>query len=149
MVGSWIGRSLVALPGLLASVGAGLIVAGITQAWAPSFAVTALLAGLVLLRVCALGVIIDLPREQVVLRTFWRTHRFGVDDLGLVTARGVGDGWPPGVRFRTADGREYGSMALCYLDEDHATAFIGQLRTLAGPDARVELEPGSFRPSVT
>jgi hypothetical protein len=147
MVGSAIGRSLAALPGLLASVAAGMIIAGLTRELTLSLAVVALLVGIVLLRVTAIGVTIDLDRERIVVRTFWRKVQLSVDDLDRVDARLAGDGWPPGVRFVTNDGREYGSVALCYLDEERAGRFIAQLEALAGPAARVTLEPSSFRPS--
>jgi hypothetical protein len=147
MVGSAIGRSLAALPGLLASVAAGMIIAGLTRELTLSLAVVALLVGIVLLRVTAIGVTIDLDRERIVVRTFWRKVQLSVDDLDRVDARLAGDGWPPGVRFVTRDGREYGSVALCYLDEERAGRFIAQLEALAGPAARVTLEPSSFRPS--
>lgn len=149
MVGSWIGRSLVALLGLLTSLAVGMVVVGVTRELSLGLAVAAVLAGIVLLRVPSIGVTIDLERERIVLRTFWRTVSLTVDDLRRIDARVVGDGWPPGVRFVTREGREYGSIALCYLDEDRAGRFITQLETIAGNVADVALQPSSFRPSAT
>lgn len=146
MVGSAIGRMLAALPGVLASVGAGLVVVGVTNEVSVGLGTVALLLGLVLIRVSTLGMIIDLDRERLLVRSFWRTRAVHIDELERIDARAVGEGWPPGVRFVTTDGREFGTLALCYLDEPQAVQLIGQLEAIADDIVEVDLSPASFRP---
>lgn len=148
MVGSGIGRSLVALPGLLASIAVGLIVAGLTRGLALAAGTTVLLAVLVVARAATVGAVIDLDRQQLVLRTFWRSHTIGSQDLWRVEGRSRGEGWPPGVRFVTTDRREVSTLALCYLDEEPAERLIEQLRAFAGGETELDVAPSSFRPRL-
>lgn len=144
VVGSWLGRALSALPAALGAVGAGLVVAGWIGTPAPGVAVWALLTGAVLLRMSVTGLVIDLEREVVVVRTFWRTHRLAPDELRRVDAGGPAPG--PGLRFVTRDGREIGLLAVAYLDPPRAERLVGQLRDLAaaGP-CEVTVDPAGLR----
>jgi len=146
LTGSWIGRALALVPVLLAGVGVGLVVAGVTASPTTGGQAAAAVILLGALRALRMGVRIDTAAEQVRVRTFWRTHRLPLDGLRRVDAGDRTDGGSPAVRFLLEDGREYGSTALAYLDNGAADAFIADLRAaLDGRGAEVSLTSSSFR----
>ncbi|MFA9430635.1 hypothetical protein [Egicoccus sp. AB-alg2] len=146
MTGSWIGRSLVLVPVMLAGVGVGMVVAGLTAAPTVGGQAAAAVILLGALRALRTGVRVDTDAEQVRVRTFWRTHRLPLDALRRIDAGGRTEGGSPSVRFLLKDGREYGSMALAYLDGGAADALIADLRrALDGRGAEVSLTAASFR----
>lgn len=146
MTGSWIGRSLLLVPVLLAGVGVGMVVAGVTERPAAGGQAAAVVILLGAFRALRTGVRIDPVREQVRVRTFWRTHRLPLDALQRVDAAGRTDAGTPSVRFLLRDGREYGSLALVYLAGEGAESFVDDLRAaLDGRGVEISLTPASFR----
>jgi hypothetical protein len=150
MTGSWIGRSLLAVPALLAAAGIGIVIVGMTGAVTVGLLTTIVLALLGVVRASRTGVTIDLEREQVVLRTFWRTHRVDATTLQRVDALPRSSERTAGVRFLLRDGREYGSHALAFLAVRSAERLISDLAALteAAP-FEVDLTTGSFRRAVS
>jgi hypothetical protein len=132
--GSWLGRALLAVPVVLAAVGVGLVVVGVTGEVVGGLATTAVLSAIALLRAARTGVTIDLERQQVVLRTFWRTHRVDAAALLRVDAHPRGPDGPAGVRFVLRDGREYGSVALAYLAARTAERLTAELGAVTEDD---------------
>ena len=146
MTGYWIGRSLLLVPVLLAGVGVGMVVAGITEQPTTGAQAAAAVVLLGALRALRTGVRIDRQRERVEVRTFWRTHRLSLDALHRVDAAGRTDAGTPSVRFLLRDGREYGSLALAYLAGQGADEFVSDLSAaLDGRGVEVSLTPASFR----
>jgi hypothetical protein len=146
VTGSWIGRSLSAVPAILAAVAAGTVVVGMTGEVTTGLSTTVVLAALGGYRAARTGVTIDVDRHEVVLRTFWRTHRLDATDLLRVDALDRGADGPPGVRFQLRDGREYGPAALAYLADPSAARLADDLRALTEDAAfEVSLTTGSFR----
>jgi hypothetical protein len=150
VTGSLIGRSLVAIPALLAAIGIGVLLAGLTGSVTAGLLTTVVLASIVVARAARTGVTVDLDRQEVVVRSFWRTNRVEAASLQRVDASARSPDGTAGVRFLLRDGRELASVALVYLTDRPATQLIadlGQL-TLEAP-FEVALTPGSFRgPSV-
>jgi hypothetical protein len=140
--GSWLGRTLLAVPAVLAAVGVGLVVVGVTGEVVGGLATTALLGAIALLRAARTGVTIDLERQQIVLRTFWRTHRVDAAALLRVDAHPRSSDGPAGVRFVLRDGREYGSVALAYLASRTAERLTAELGAVTQDDPiEVALSP--------
>jgi hypothetical protein len=149
VTGSWIGRSLLAVPALLASVGMGIVLVGLTGSVTLGSLTSAVLAAIAAARAARTGVTIDLDREQVVLLTFWRTYRVDASALERVDAPPRGADGPWGVRFRLRDGREFGSLALAFLQGRPADALVADLGTLtSAAPFEVALTPASFRRAV-
>ncbi|MFA9446645.1 hypothetical protein [Egicoccus sp. AB-alg6-2] len=146
MTGSWIARSLLLVPVLLAGVGVGMVVAGLTADPAAGGRAAAAVILLGALRALRTGVQIDTRRERVRVRTFWRTYRLPLDALQRVDAGGRTDAGTPAVRFLLRDGREYGSTSLAYLAGHGADQFVGDLRdALEGRGVEISLTAASFR----
>jgi hypothetical protein len=146
--GSWIGRAASAVPAVLAATGIGVVLAGTTGRIGLGMLVSVALTGLAVLRAARTGVMIDVDRHEVVLRTFWRTHRVDASDLARVDRLTRHDDGAAGVRFVLRDGREYGSTALAYLAARAAERLIADLAALTEDDPfEVELTPRSFRPA--
>jgi hypothetical protein len=146
VTGSWIGRSLAAIPAILAAVATGSVVVGLTGEVTTGLVTTVALAALGGYRAARTGVTIDVDRHEVVLRTFWRTHRLDASDLRRVDALDRGAEGPPGVRFLLRDGREYGPAALAYLAGPSAARLADDLRALTQEATfDVSLSTGSFR----
>lgn len=146
MTGSWIGRSLLLVPVLLAGIGVGMVVAGVSGSPGTGGQAAAAVILLGALRALRTGVRIDAPREQVRVRTFWRTYRLPLDALQRVDAAGRTEAGTPAVRFLLRDGREFGTLAMAYLDEDGADQFAADLRAaLEGRGVEISLTAGSFR----
>jgi hypothetical protein len=146
VTGSWIGRSLLAVPAVLASVGMGIVLVGLTGSVTLGSLTTVVLAALTAARAARTGVTIDLDRQLVILRTFWRTYRVDASALERVDAPPRGADGPWGVRFQLRDGREFGSLALAFLQGRPAAALVADLSSLtAAAPFEVALTPGSFR----
>lgn len=137
------------MPVLLAGIGVGMVAAGLTGSPASGGQAAAAVILLGGLRVLRTGVRIDAAREQVRVRTFWRTYRLPIDALRRVDAAGRTDAGTPSVRFLLRDGREVGTVAMAYLDEDGADQFAADLRAaLEGRGVEISLSSGSFRRAV-
>jgi hypothetical protein len=150
VTGSTIGRSLLVVPAMLAAAGIGIVIVGMTGAVSVGLLVTLALALAGAFRAARTGVTIDLDRQQVVLRTFWRTHRVDAAELQRVDALSRSTEGTAGVRFLLRDGREYGSLALAYLAVRTADRLIADLRALTEETPfEVDLTTGSFRRVVS
>jgi hypothetical protein len=134
MTGSWLGRSLLAMPAMLAAVGVGTVVVGLTGTVSLGLLVTVVLAVLGGLRASRTGVTIDVERHQIVLRTFWRTHRVDAAALQRVEALDRSSEGTAGVRFLLRDGREYGSLALAFLATGASDRLVTDLGSLTVDD---------------
>lgn len=149
MTGSWIGRSLLLVPVLLAGIGVGMVVAGLTGVPGTGAQAAAAVILLGALRALRTGVRLDAEREVVRVRTFWRTYRLPLDALQRVDAAGRTEAGTPAVRFLLRDGREFGTLGMAYLDEDGAGQFVADLRAaLEGRGVEISLTSGSFRRAV-
>ncbi|MBS3941205.1 MAG: hypothetical protein KG028_09635, partial [Actinobacteria bacterium] len=68
------------------------------------------------------------------------------DALQRVDAAGRTEAGTPAVRFLLRDGREFGTLAMAYLDENGADQFAADLRAaLEGRGVEISLTAGSFR----
>jgi hypothetical protein len=137
VVGSPIGRAILALQANLAAVAGGLIVAGLTGAPRAGVLVAAVTGGICLVRALRTGIAVDLDQDTILLRTCWRTARVPMTQVARIeggTTRAAGG---PELRLTTADGRSYGSLALAYLDRDRTDAVH---RTLAAARERTGFE---------
>jgi hypothetical protein len=127
VVGSPIGRLILALQANLAAVAGGLIVAGITGRPRAGLLVAVVTGGICLVRALRTGIAVDLDQDAIVLRTCWRTARVPMTQVARIeggTTRAVGG---PDLRVTTADGRAYGSLAVAYLDRDRTDALFRAL----------------------
>lgn len=147
MIASWVGRGLLVFLAGLAAAGLGVVVAGSTGdlrtgSWVA--AVALLVCGI---RAARSGVLVDLERSEVVVRTCWRTRRIPADQLARVDGGLIDDGGLPGVRFVTADGHVRVSLAVVYLPHDRAEELVTQLEAMrVHAPFELELDRTSFRP---
>jgi hypothetical protein len=150
MVGSWIGRAMLALPALFFAVGAGALVAGTTRDGAAGGAVTALLFAVVVARVAVSGVRVALDTERVVVRSLLRTTRFAVSEIAAVTAVPTAEDGPAIVTFLLQDGRRCGSLALAYPSPDAIDRLLADLRTARTKSPfLLEVDPARLRPAIS
>jgi hypothetical protein len=127
VVGSPIGRAILALQANLAAVAGGLVVAGITGHLGAGVLVAVVVGGVCLARALRTGIAVDLEEGTIVLRTCWRTARVPLEEVRRIeggTTRAVGG---PDLRLTTTDGRAYGSLAMAYLDPARCAALLGAL----------------------
>ena len=138
MVGSPIGRAILALQANLAAVAGGLIVAGLTGDPRAGLLVAIVTGAVCLVRALRTGIAVDLEHDAIVLRTCWTTARVPMAQVARIeggTTRAAGG---PDLRVVTEDGRAYGSLAVAYLDGARTEALHRTL-TLAGERAGFEL----------
>lgn len=137
------------MPVLLAGIGVGMVAAGVTGSPGTGGQAAAAVILLGALRALRTGVRIDARREQVRVRTFWRTYRLPLDALQRIDAAGRTEAGTPAVRFLLRDGREFGTLAMAYLDGDGADQFAADLRAaLEGRGVEISLTSASFRRAV-
>jgi hypothetical protein len=134
MTGSFVGRSLLAMPAVLAAIGVGLVVAGLTGSLSRGAAVFGVLAVLGAWRASRTGVHIDLDRHEITVRTFWRTHRVDACTLERIDTLASTTEGVPGMRLLLRDGRELGSLALAYLPVRSAEQLVRDLARLTEQD---------------
>jgi hypothetical protein len=122
VVGSPIGRAILALQANLAAVAGGLIVAGLTGQPRAGLTVALATGGICLVRALRTGIAVDLEDDTILLRSCWRTARVPMAEVARIeggTTRAEGG---PQLRVTTEDGRAYGSLAVAYLDRDRTDA---------------------------
>jgi hypothetical protein len=127
VVGSPIGRAILALQANLAAVAGGLVVAGVTGRVSAGLLVAVVVGGVCLVRALRTGIAVDLDGDVIVLRTCWRTTRVPMARVARIegaTSRAAGG---PQLRVLTDDGRAYGSLAVAYLDRDRTDALLRAL----------------------
>jgi hypothetical protein len=127
VVGSPIGRAILALQANLAAVAGGLVVAGVTGQPRVGLLVAVLAGGVCLVRALRTGIAVDLDEDEILLRTCWRTARVPMDRVARIeggTSRAAGG---PELRVLTDDGRAYGSLAVAYLDRDRTDILLRAL----------------------
>jgi hypothetical protein len=133
--GSTLGRVLGAVPALLASVAVGLVAVGVGAPVAAGAGATAVLAAASLLRAARTGVTVDVERQELVLRGFWRTRRLDAATLARIDASRR-EARPGTVRIVLRDGRSYDVVPLSFLAEHAAERLRTDLARLG--------EPGTF-----
>jgi hypothetical protein len=127
-------------------MGIGLVVVGSTGRVGLGVLVTGGLTGLAALRAASTGVIIDVERHQIVLRTFWRTRRVEAAALARVDTLERRTDGAAGVRFVLRDGREYGAPALAFLAARVSERLAADLAALTEDDPfDVALTPPTLR----
>jgi hypothetical protein len=147
MIASWVGRSLLAFLAGLAAVGVGLVVAGATGDLRRGLWVAAVAFVVCAVRAARAGVVVDVDRGEVVLRTCWRTRRIPAGELERVDGGLTHDAGLPGLRLVTADGRSRVSLAVVYLPDDRADELVTRLETIrARAPFELDLDRSSFRP---
>lgn len=127
MVGSPIGRAILALQANLAAVAGGLVVAGATGNPRAGLVVTVVTGAVCLVRALRTGIAVDLEHEDIVLRTCWRTARVPVAQVARIEGGTTRASGGPGLSVVTEDGRTYGSLAVAYLDRARADALHRKL----------------------
>jgi hypothetical protein len=147
MFASWVGRSLLAFLAWLAAAGLGLVVAGATGDLRAGLWVAAVALVVCGIRASRAGVLVDVDRGEVVLRTCWRTRRIPAAELERVDAGLTRDAGLPGLRFLTADGRSWVSLAVVYLPDDRAEELVTRLEAMrTHASFELDLDRSSFRP---
>lgn len=147
-MGSWLGRSVLALPAALGAVAAGVLVIGISGRAGPGFVVMGVVGLASLLRISRTGVMVDPEASEVQLTTFWRTHHIDTAQLAFVDTERPAEG-PPSLRFVTTDGREVRSTALLGSSDAQIGRFLGLLSSARHEGGfEVHLDASSFRPTA-
>jgi hypothetical protein len=150
MVGSWIGRAMLALPALFFAVGAGALVAGATRDGSVGGAVAGLILVVVTARVAVAGVRVVPDADLVVVRSLVRTTRFAVSDIAAVQAVPTTQDGPAVVSFLLRDGRRCGSLALAYLSPSGIDRLVADLRAARSRSPFVlEVDRARLRPAIS
>ncbi len=122
MVGSPIGRAILALQANLAAVAGGLVVAGLTGQPRTGLLVAVVAGAICTVRALRTGIAVDLEHDAILLRTCLSTARVPIAQVARIeggTTRAAGG---PELRLVTEDGRAYGSLAVAYLDRERTAA---------------------------